>query len=866
MAKVATLQGSFNSGEFSPLLYGRPDEPRYKAGLAICENMIPMVQGGLTRRGGTKFIAARKDTLFSTRLFPFKYSITQNYIIEIGSGYARFYTNYAQIQTAPGVAYEIVSPYAANDIENVKFTQSGDVMYFVHPKYPPYKLERLSATNFKFVQIQFKDGPYLDIHVSTSTAASVVTVLDSHERLQLVVNTPAGGTLANINAAVVSISNVTAGPGGEIKVQSNIGTNSISPGDIITIAGVLGTVEANGTWTVDSSSPVVGGNLFTLANSAFVNAYTGGGTYLPNMFDVGMVGQPLRFILAEAGDFSWHYVTITEIIAPWSINVLINTGDNFVAGNAPFENPIQEYRLPYWGDSYPSCIVFHEDRLVFAGAASPERIDGSSTGDYENFSPSNVDGSVVDSNAYSFTLNSNNGEINAIRWMTSDEQGMPIGTTGGAAILRPSILNEALTASNVLARPITTLGSADTQAIVADKSSIYIDRSTRKVREMRYFYDIGGFKSSDLTELSEHISSDGISTELTFAKVPQQIVWTGRNDGTLLGMTFDRNLDALRAGWHRHLIGGRSDTSGSLPRIISITSIASPDGTQDDVWLLVQRYINGAPVYYIEYMTRIFQDFDLQENAFFVDCGNTFDNPKSIAAITNANPGVITSAAHGFANGDKVVFRGLKGMGELNYNKYLAVVLDANTFTLTDFDGNPINTTAFSPYVFEGTVRKLIITITGISWLEGETVSILADGAPQADKIVTGGAIVLDSPAATVQFGYNFKSTIQTLRIDAGATNGTSMGKLRRTNKVALMLHRTLGLFIGTDLNTMDNVDFPNAEAQLGLANPLFSGVLRNILIAANDDTENQIYIQQNQPLPFTLLGIMPQIEVKDEI
>ena len=93
MPRFSPMQGDFSGGEFSPLMFGRTDTPRYKTGLARCENFIPTIQGPATRRAGTQYVAKAKPYYYQTpRLIPFKYSITQDYMLEFGDYYVRFYT------------------------------------------------------------------------------------------------------------------------------------------------------------------------------------------------------------------------------------------------------------------------------------------------------------------------------------------------------------------------------------------------------------------------------------------------------------------------------------------------------------------------------------------------------------------------------------------------------------------------------------------------------------------------------------------------------------------------------------------------------------------------------------------------------
>ena len=74
MPKASPGLVSFNGGELSPLLDGRVDLDRYGAGLASCENFIPLPQGGLRNRTGTKFVAEIKDSATGACLLPFMYS------------------------------------------------------------------------------------------------------------------------------------------------------------------------------------------------------------------------------------------------------------------------------------------------------------------------------------------------------------------------------------------------------------------------------------------------------------------------------------------------------------------------------------------------------------------------------------------------------------------------------------------------------------------------------------------------------------------------------------------------------------------------------------------------------------------------
>lgn len=930
MPKVSPIQGSFNAGEFSPLLYGRVDAERYKSGLATCLNMIPLLQGGAARRPGTRYVAETKDSgSAKSRFIPFQFSTTQAYMLEFGNGYIRFFANYAPILSG-FVPYEVATPYSAAEALELGYTQSNDVLYLTHPNHAPRKLQRFGNTNWLLSKIDFQDGPY-DVatlgtaNVNRQSATFLTALVGTVTGIQNVLGSPiriffsaahglstgdrvivsnsvgaeeswgiwtitatnattielngsptaivnpwvSGGEVhffvgynvgnssnqINLSATVgnvtvtttsVNVSNAVNNGSGLIRITTTLNHN-FDTGQSVFIAAVGGVPAANGTWVITKISDTQ----FDLQSSVFAGLYTAGGTAQLALFVSTDVGRLMR--VREGTDTTWVWGNITQFNS--SVSVLLNLRSSGLNGTTNLQ-----YRMGIWSDTtgYPSRVVFHEDRLTFSGTRNyPQRIDFSNSSDYENFAPSAPDGTVADNNAVAISLNSN--DTNSIQVMTSDERGLPVVTKSAEWIVRPSTLSEAITPVNISAKKVTNFGASGLGAIVAGKSTIYVQAGTRKVRELNYFYNVDGFRSTDVTLLSEHITGDGISSPLCFQKTPQPIIWATRQDGALLGMTFERDLDALKSGWARHELGGYGESDLSIPIVESVAVIPNPTGTHDDVWMIVKRYIDGTDVRYVEYMTRIFQSFDRQEDAFFVDCGVTYDVPKTVTGITQANPAVVTSAGHGFSNGDKVRFRDINGMSELNQGPFTIQNVAANTFELVGIDS-----TAYNAYISGGTVRKYVTTISGLTWLEGETVSILGDGAVQPDKIVSSGAITLSFQATTVQIGFGYKSDLKGLRIDAGSMDGTSIGKLRRIHEVSVMLERSLGLKIGTSFDKLDRIIFRTTSDPLTNAPSLFSGLIRT-RIEATYDTENQVCLRQDQPLPFTLLAVMPRMETQDQ-
>ena len=170
MPKATWSQQNFNGGEWSPLMYGRVGIDKYKTSLALCSNFIPQIQGGLTRRPGTRFVTEVKDSTNAVRLVRFEFSITQAYVLEFGNNYIRFCANDGQVLNAGGTApLEVTTTYLASELNQLSFAQSADTLYIAHPNHPPAKLQRFGATNWQLNTINFYDGPYMPMNTSTTT-------------------------------------------------------------------------------------------------------------------------------------------------------------------------------------------------------------------------------------------------------------------------------------------------------------------------------------------------------------------------------------------------------------------------------------------------------------------------------------------------------------------------------------------------------------------------------------------------------------------------------------------------------------------------------------------------------------------------
>lgn len=826
MPKVSPIQSNFGAGEISPYSAGRVDMDRYKAALTTCLNYIPTIQGGLTRRPGTQFIDYVKDDSRKVRLVRFEFSTTQAYVLEFGHNYVRFFRNHGMIlDPISSDPYEVATPFTEAELFEINFTQSADVLFIVHPSHKPKKLMRRGNTDWLLVDVEFNDGPYLTTNTSATTLAP----------------SAATGTSVTLTAGPSRTITNAVNDGGRIKITA-VGHKYVT-GDKVLIASVGGVSAANGERTI----VVVDDDNFILEGSTFSGSYTSGGTSVPAPFASTDIGRHIRMQEGQV----WGLGIITGFTNGSQVTIeVLSTLTN--------TNAKKNWRLGVFSGTtgWPSVVVFHEDRLFFAGCVnSPQRLDGSQSGDYENFAPTELDGTVKSNNAVSFSLNSN--DVNVIRWMVSDEKGMLVGSVGGEWVVRSASASEALSPTSISAKRATSYGSANIAPVQAGKAAIFVQRAGRKLREFNYFFDVDGFRATDLSVLSEHITLSGL-LQLAFQKEPQSLIWCVREDGMLACMTYDRDVDNLRLAWHRHQLGGNSNAGGHHSAVESIACIPAPDGTRDELWMSVRRYIDGQVVRTVEVMTKLFEDDDDQKEAFFLDCGLTYDDPWYIDYATQTSPIEIGVTGHGLSNGDKVRLSDIQGMTELNNKIFTIQNVTTDSFELVGTDG-----TNYKPYVGDGYSRKMISMVSGLQHLEGEEISILADGAVLPKQVVTSGTVQLPNPAATIHFGLGYNSDAQLPRLEAGAADGTALGKTRRTHRVGFLFHRSLNLLIGMDFKDMSRITFRTSSDQMNHAPKLYSGIMSET-ISADYDFENQIAWRQDQPLPSTILAVLPQMVTQD--
>ena len=524
--------------------------------------------------------------------------------------------------------------------------------------------------------------------------------------------------------------------------------------------------------------------------------------------------------LTEVGDRP-QKVTCTSS-ASWTISNLVCTGITFSTAN-----------------SYPSAICVFEQKLVFAGSnTNPNRIWFSKPGAFTNFQ----------SASGSFTIDVYTPERMQIKWLVAAKDAIVFGSDTAVGIITGN--GAALSSSNFQIRIETAIGTTELQGLFVGDTIIYPQVGARTLREFAYTDDGQSWYTRDLTMLAEHLSPLEGFGDMALQVNPDIILWVAAGAKGLCGLTYDKV--AQIQGWHRH-----NFESGSVEAVC----VTRPHSSivEDIVYLCVYREQGRT----IEYMTP--RDFgDDQTDAYFVHCGAIIDlgvKDKTIYAATKSSTCTITASAYPLASNDIVRIRGVVGMIELNDKYYVIGSAVEGAYTLLDIDGvTPINSTSFGTYVSGGTVTKIKIVHTGLNRLAGETVSVLADGAAHPDVVVSStGTVTLQVYANKIHVGYGYTSILKPQRIEAGADDGTAQGAVKRIHKVIVRVFESLGCKIGPDVSNLDTVIFRTASDVMGAPPPLYSGD-KEISFPGGYETEGNIVIVQDQPLPLTVTALVAKL------
>lgn len=563
---------------------------------------------------------------------------------------------------------EVVTPWTTADLPTLVFAQSADTLYVVHGSYAPRKIGRTSDTAWTVSTLNLNKGPFTAVNVddtkhvfctvtgSNYDPGDTVTIQSNAD----IFESGHDGAYFYIEERYFADISVSAWQAATV-VTTTIGTQISNAGNVYELVdggsatsntGSVPPTHIDGEAWDGHINGGIGHKKWRFLHSRFaiieITTFTDSKnvtgtirTRLPNglaptartITNVTNSGGICRVTSAGHAFSTGDYVFIEGVVGAtqangsWRIiNAATNTFD-LEGSSAPSAytsgGTAKRYSSYKWRHSafsaargYPAAVTLHEQRLCYANTTQePFGNWLSRSGDYENFLPG-----TTDSDAIGYLIAA--PQVNAVRWLASGDN-LIIGTLAQEFAAFGGGLGDPITPTNTRIVPQSSEGSIAAQPEKAEGSVLFINRAGRKVFTLDYDTASNHYQATDLIELAAHLTEGGKTlTRLAWAKNPMSVLWALRSDGVLLSLTYRRDQQVY--AWARHPL-----SDGTVE---SIAVIPSQDGTTDDLWMIVNRTVNGSTARYVEYLAQPYEPSSATDKTAmgFVDSGLSYSG----AAVT----------------------------------------------------------------------------------------------------------------------------------------------------------------------------------------------------------------------------------------
>lgn len=816
-------QVSFAGGELAPGLYGRTDLDRYPVGARTIRNFIVSPHGVLVNRSGTQHVESIGSSV--GRVISFVFSADDSLMLSFDGPFTPLFGQagwmimnaYKQNALDPRHVFDKVShtsvPYEPSDLVNMRFAQLGNVLYVACEGHILRKFTRdpiddsftVSDVSFdvpSLKQAVIDGNAYYDQDQSGLAAGnSTHAAREWTWYVSFVIREISTGAVRETSAAAIT---KMRSSGSILAVPSIVAVHA----DWIAYLE-LGAQKGTDPWnSVDWQEHPSGAAPGQYEIEA-VRVYRGRDGY------VGLVGQ--------------------------------TTGSSFIDDGADpdFSNPPPAGENPfevYSGGSierteHPRVVTFYEGRLYLASTIErPSTVWASSVGQFGNFDEVLT---PDDSDSLEFTLASNGQET--IRSLVP-RQSMVALTDSSEWLIAGASEGGVVTPNSIAARPLSAHGSTGLEPEVSGTTIFFV--KTKGVSPRALASGRESLQSVDLSLLSKHLFSGYTVVDWAFASEPHSILWVVRSDGALLSLTYVP--EQKMAAWARH------DIDGGLCESVAV----KPELTEDSVWLVMNR---GGQRHLERLAHREFTDL---RHAIFLDSSVSYNGRQLVAGTgydfvitdTLANDGVIGADV-------TITF----DVSEPGGNKVgMMIQLDAADgglpflFLLSAGAGGVYTAQVHGRHMVESMfgVNNLgtdwyetRTSIGGLSHLDGQEVTIVADTDIITGKVVSAGSVTVGFDAAVIHAGLPITAEFESL----DATQDKMKEKI--ISEVFVELERSRGGAVGAGLDSVLE-ELPTREAEDDYEALALKREEHRVLITDRWKTSGKVALRQSEPMPMTVLGL----------
>lgn len=865
MSRFNTAVTSFSSGEVSPKLRGRSDLNEYKSGLEEQLNMLPILQGGVTKRPGTKFVSGLNaglllDPDYEVATFPYMSPDGVEYILVM---------NLTGVVTALNT---IVFKPSTNDTFNI--TALGGI---------DYSLPDLSAADPSgFMYAQMRNKLYIT-HASGNYPPMVFSLsIDGTFTMRHVFDTAYGEVVAAVDSRWKYL----------LKHPFLPANTNLDIG--FAVAGAVGTV---GTISDASTS---------------LTAKDRAGVDITTFWNEGHVGSIFRISWATGTEGVYFITAATSGVAVASVRQLV-VPDTPVGVTANWqESAWSDYR------GWPKIVAGYDQRLIFGGTTErPMTMWCSSVFNEDIMMQTYLDqdtgSSAVDVSGFQyfgdeftpdlpFDMNLSAGFGQQLRWATSGDAFI-VGTDKSELTI--NALDGIFSITSVEIKAQSFVGSKAIQAYKSSSKVLYVGRDGRSVRAFSYFKANGQFSTKNLNVLSDEIISylpslstspnnQGATIKQLVWQQSRSILWVLTSNGVLLGVNINETSETL--GWFKCELGGTGSELG-YPKVLSMSVATNGDDNFDSLYLAVERSTvvdDSGTVQDVIYMEELGDDYSGtalinsstidDEHPYLLDCAKrllsvhspSFELSTSFTTTdvsvggNYVTPNVILAPnKHSLWHvGTKIR---LTTTGTLpgplavdtDYWVYGNDSLSGPRCYICSSEANALAGTAINLTDVGVGTQTIVPQDTGVTRFlgignifpvavagnTGESLGVLAGGVPTTGLMTefTDDYVEIAEEASEIIVGYNYTARIKTLPIEAGQQFGSSRGNAIRIDRANLMLYKTHYCEFGSELNDLEVAEFDETP---------FTGD-KNVDFPATVDRVAEVIIESDKPLPLTVIGMV---------
>jgi len=271
---------------------------------------------------------------------------------------------------------------------------------------------------------------------------------------------------------------------------------------------------------------------------------------------------------------------------------------------------------PFESGNNPCSVTFHHQRLTIGGTKdAPSSFYMSRTGDFESFRKSRP---LQDDDPVEYMVSSNS--VDDIHWMASFGS-LFLGTSGAEYTADSS--GAAITPSDVRINTQSYWGSKNLKPLIIGSAILHEQRLGSHIREIAYNWEIDGYAGNDLSLLAPELVEGHKIVQWAFQQSPGSNIWIVRDDGVLLCLTYMREQNIY--AWSKHTTKGR---------VISVCVLCGE--SEDILWLVVARQVNGQEKYFLERMHLRLQEDEDVVDSFYVDSGVVITNSNQATTVCGA--------------------------------------------------------------------------------------------------------------------------------------------------------------------------------------------------------------------------------------